>query len=364
MTEDLRERLDAAFQAVMPAPAPVDEAVRRGKRIRLRRRAVGAAGVAAAVAAAVLVPLGVHSHASPAPATRPGHYTVTVRPPGPHDPAGVIATGTINGKSWQFAVSRPGTGGLGHDYQFLMASGPGFGPAQKDSSPVLSSDGSDPATFEVLGGQGTILQVAAVGGNVTRLTVSLTNGTQLTLYPVTAFGVRAVAFGVPAAAVITDVTAYSRAGEIATAVPYTFANGVPPFATFVTWLKPGQHGLARGDGTFAVKVGGKESPMIVHTGPWGICVDATRGGTCLGAAPPLRNRVLSSIMLGSDQVLLGSASAAVVRIVAIQDGHTITTRPQSIAGQLFFALATGKDMHLLDWIAYDAAGHVVASGQY
>ena len=364
MTEDLRERLDAVLQAVMPTPAPVDETVRRGKRIRWRRRAAGTAGVTAAVAAAVLVPLTLHSQASPEPATGPGHYTVTVRPPGPHAPAGVIATGTINGKSWQFAVSRPGTGGLGHDYQFLMASGQGFGSPQKDSVPVLSTDGSDPATFAAIGGQGTIVQFAAVGGDVTRLTVSLTNGTKLTLYPVTAFGVRVVAFGVPAGAVITEITAYSRAGEVATAIPYTFTNGVPGFASFATWLKPGQHGLARGDGTFSVKAGGKQSPMTVHTGPWGICVDATRAGICLQAAPPLRTRVISSIGLGSDQVLLGSASAQVARIVAVQDGHTITTRPQTIAGQRFFALATGKDMNLLDWTAYDARGHVVASGQY
>lgn len=364
MTENLRERLDEALSAFIPAPPAVDETIRSGRRIRWRRRALAAACVAAVAATGVVVPLSVHSQASPAPATNRGGYTVTVEPPGPHAPEGLIATGTINGKSWQFAVSRPGTGGLDHDYQYLLASGPAFGPAQQDSVPVLGTDGSDPADFSPVGGRRTFLQVAAVGRYVTGLTVSLTNGTRLTLHPVTAFGVRLVAFGVPAGAVITDVTAYSRAGEVATATPFTFANGVPPFASFATWLRPGQHGLGRGAGTFGVKAGVKVSPMIVHTGPWGICVDGPRAGICLQAALPLRTKILSSIDQGNNQVLLGSASAAVVRIVAFQDGHMITARPQTIAGQQFFALATGRDMNLLDWTAYDAAGHRVASGQY
>jgi len=47
---DLRERLDRAFGAIVPAAAPV---------------------------------------------ISPGGYTVTVQPPGPHAPAGLIASGTM-----------------------------------------------------------------------------------------------------------------------------------------------------------------------------------------------------------------------------------------------------------------------------
>ena len=36
---------------------------------------------------------------------------MTVQAPGPHSPAGEIASGTVNGKSWRLIVEKPGTGG-------------------------------------------------------------------------------------------------------------------------------------------------------------------------------------------------------------------------------------------------------------
>ena len=42
----LCERLDRALETITPAPAPIDGAVRRGKAIKLRRRAAAAAGLA------------------------------------------------------------------------------------------------------------------------------------------------------------------------------------------------------------------------------------------------------------------------------------------------------------------------------
>jgi hypothetical protein len=99
---DLHERLDAAFGAISPHPAPIDDAIRGGRVIRGRRRlalAVGVGMVAAAVA--VAVPPLAHRTAAPAPAS-PGqqHYTVTVQAPGRDSTPGVIALGTINGQRW------------------------------------------------------------------------------------------------------------------------------------------------------------------------------------------------------------------------------------------------------------------------
>src|ERR1700677_569329 len=107
--DQLRSRLDDAFSAVSPVPAPIEGAIRKGKVIRLRRQAVVAVGVAAVVAAAVFTPLAVHWGASPPPST--GSYTVTVQPPGPHSPPGEIASGTLNGKSWQLIDERRCPGG-------------------------------------------------------------------------------------------------------------------------------------------------------------------------------------------------------------------------------------------------------------
>ena len=106
---DLRERLEAVFEAMSPHPAPVDDAIRGGRVIKRRRRmalAVGAGVVA--VAGAVTVPSLVHQTASPAPAAPVKSYTVTVQAPGPGAQPGLISSGTINGQRWSISADRPG----------------------------------------------------------------------------------------------------------------------------------------------------------------------------------------------------------------------------------------------------------------
>lgn len=370
----LYERLDDALAAITPAPAPVDAAIRQGVRIRWRRRATAAVSVAAAVVAvAVVVPLAAHAHSTPAPAEHTrgtpappaGSFTVTVRPPGPHAAPGLIATGTINGKSWQFSVARPGVGVSESYYQQLTGSGPGFGPRQVTSVTKLSGDGLVPAYFGALASQRADIQYAAVRGDVARLLVALTDGTRLTLHPVAAFGARVVAFGVPRGAVITSVTAYSAAGEIATAVPFTFADGVPGFAS---WLKPGQQGLPRDVATFGGVFQAQAWWLKAYTGPWGVCITVTADGSCLPVSEPmpLGMQFLSSIVtVGTRQLVFGSASANVTRIVVTLDNRTtIRVTPTMVGGQQFFAFSAGSDTNPFDWAAYDAAGHRVASGQY
>lgn len=370
---NLYERLDDALTAITPAPAPVDVMIRQGKRIRWRRRTTIAASVTAMVAAAAVVPVALHAGGTPAPTghTRGtpgpavGSFTVTVQPPGPHAAPGLIATGTINGKSWQFSVARPGTGVVQSYYQQLTASGPGFGPRQVTSVPKLSADSWVPASFDALGSQRADIQFAAIGGDVSRLIVRLTNGTRLTLHPVAAFGARLVAFGVPRGAVITSVTAYSAAGEIATAVPYTSGDGVPAFAS---WFKPGQRGLSRGDVTFSGVFRAKAWWLTAYTGPWGVCITVTADVSCLATPEtmPLGTQFLGAIVtLGTGQLTFGSASANVTRIVVtLHDRTTIRVTPTMVGGQQFFAFSVGNDMNPFDWVAYDAAGHRVASGQY
>ncbi len=80
MTDDLRDRLDDMLAKLAPSPAPIEAAMRQGKRIRWRRRATAAAGLAMVIAAAAIVPSTVHFGAAPEPATthRGVHYSVTV----------------------------------------------------------------------------------------------------------------------------------------------------------------------------------------------------------------------------------------------------------------------------------------------
>lgn len=93
--QELRRAMHGMLQSVPPSPAPVEEIVRRGKGIRLRRAgaAAGALGLAGIVALAVLAPPGSRRPAVPA-----------TTPAGPVAPGGVFAQGRADGHSWQLAV--------------------------------------------------------------------------------------------------------------------------------------------------------------------------------------------------------------------------------------------------------------------
>jgi hypothetical protein len=119
---NLHEQLDDLFEAISPTPAPIEAIMKRGSRIRWRRRVVTATGIAAVVAAAIGVPLTVRWQASPAPAT--SHYTVTVQAPGQDAPADEIAYGTVNGKAWRILMISPMPATRGYGYFSVEALGP------------------------------------------------------------------------------------------------------------------------------------------------------------------------------------------------------------------------------------------------
>ncbi len=241
---DLRERLDRAFKAMTPHPAPVDDAVRRGRAMRVRRRVAAAAGVAlvAVIAVAVVATPSLHRLVSPPPANPANQYTVTVQPPGLDALAGVVATGTVNGKFWALAMYPSGSSRTGRGQQLVVPYGPAFGrSAALISDAVLVTDGTGPVSFTGVSSGSNQAQYGVVQADVSYVTVRLGNGTVLTLHPNTLYSIRAVAFAVPVGATIISATAYSNHGEIATAIPFNNPHGV---ATFGAWLKPGQHGPA------------------------------------------------------------------------------------------------------------------------
>lgn len=96
-TEDteLRRRVDDLLRAVEPPAVRLDQIIRRGQGIRLRR--AGAAAIGAGLAAIITVTtLGLHASRSPT-------TTATV-PSGPLATGGVIASGTADGHAWKLAV--------------------------------------------------------------------------------------------------------------------------------------------------------------------------------------------------------------------------------------------------------------------
>jgi hypothetical protein len=363
---DLYERLDGAVETITPRPAPVDDAMRRGRAMKWRRRSVAAAGLAAVVAAGVVAVPTIRHAATENPAT--DHYTATVRPPGPRSPAGLIASGTVNGKRWQLVAHKPGTEGAGHGQQEVMASGPAFGPTGLSASgPAFTMAHADPVTFAGFSAGPSQAAYGAVAADVSYVTVRLGNGTVLTLHPVRLYGVRLVAFAVPVGAPIASATAYSPRGEIATAIPFNDPGGM---ATFGTWLRPGQSGLARasglvGSGSYL----GKAWSVRAYLGPWGVCLAGQAAGTSASscAETTTGSELGTSVMFWTEAVpavAAGSAAPSVVRVaVTSPDGKTTQVRPVTVGGLKLFAFPFGQGPRPWRWTAYDGAGHVVASDQ-
>jgi hypothetical protein len=234
----------------------------------------------------------------------------------------------------------------------MNAGGPSFTPDTDSAAPVL---------FEGFSGGPAQVLYGTVRADVWYVKVRLGNGTVLTLRPVTLYGVRVVGFAAPQGAV-TDATAYSRHGEIATATPFEQRDG---FATFSTWLKPGQHGLARasgriGSGTFR----GSAWWAAAYLGPWGICVQTNVSSSCEPVTAHPSTDVTSLLTEGQSRLGVGTATAMVTRIVIHQpDGSTIQVRPVTVGSQRLFAFPVAKGRKAIRWTAYDSSGHVVASAQ-
>jgi hypothetical protein len=358
---DLHERLEAAFEAITPRSAPIDGAVRRGRAIRVWRRAAVAAGAAAVVAIGVIaVPALLHSPATPGPVAPGGSSTVTVQAPGPHSAPGTIALGTINGQRWQFIAGGKLSGAGYSNAQDFTTSGPAFGgDAGSQPGTALAVYGAAPVSFLELTCGPVQIYYGAVQADVTYVAVRLDNGTVLTLHPVLVHGVRAVAFAIPVGAGITEVTAYSRPGEIAAAIPFNDPSGM---ADFGVWLKPGQHGLARasgriGSGTFH----GSAWSATAYLGPWGICFQFPAGVACVldGVSVDSGATILTS---GELSVAAGGAPASTALVIVYQpDGTSTTLRPVTVGGQKLFAFQLRTGPNRLSWTDYDSSGAVVGS---
>jgi hypothetical protein len=359
---DLYERLDLAVGAITPREAPVDRAMRRGRGIWLRRRAAVAAGVAAVVAAGVAVPSLRHA-ATEHPAAS---YSATVRPPGPHSPPGLIASGTVNGQRWQIVAGQPGTGGAARGQQIFLASGPALDSGSVSTSvPTAPLKSKDPVVFLALSCGPTQVQFGELRPDVSSVKIRLGNGSTLTLHPATVWGVRMVAFAIPMGAPVVSATAYSAHGEIATAIPW---NEPGQMASFALWLRPGQHGPARASGFIGSgSYRGSTWSATAYMGPWGVCLEAGAAGSsassCMGATS--MSDLGTNTLLWSDgptAVAVGSAGASVARVVVTAPGgKTTTVHPAAMGAFRFFAFPLGQGPKAWKWTAYDSSGHMIRS---
>ena len=348
---ELTDRLDQAFEAIGPRPAPVDQAMRKGRVIRARRRIAVVTG-AAVVVAGVAVPLLLQQVATQPTLNRTAHHDATVHPAGPHAPAGLIASGTVDGRRWRVSADRPGTAGARRGSQCFTAL------SLQDCSPVTAPDRSHPVAFASVSNGASQASYGTVSAAVSYLTVRLADGTVLTLRPVSVYGTRFVAYAVPRPATISRITAYSARGELASAVPFDDPDGP---AIVGLWQRPGQAGQRRathliGSGA----AGGHVWSVTAYVGPWGDCLKVSgRGPTGSGCTPlsPAQGTFLLGSVSGSPEVVYGSASADVERmVITLAHGGVIRAPAVRAGSQKFFAFALGRGQHAVSWQAYDAAG--------
>jgi hypothetical protein len=347
---DLHERLNSALAAAEPSPAPVEAAMHAGRKIRNRRRAgllAGTVAVTVAAAAVAGVPaFGHHAALPPAPVT--GHTRVTVNPPGPHAPAGLIASGVIGSTPWTLSVVAPDSNncvfeGTGTSYEAC-------------NEALMRPSAADPIEFEGMNlgdANQSFVSFGQVWKGVVSTRVELSDGTMLTLHPAKVDGLSFMAFAVPAHLPIDSVTTYSRTGEIATAIPFTAADGFPIFGM---WLRPGQAPPPRVTGTF-----GSGTVVTAYLGPWGTCVDLGSGGSDL---IPLVTEPGTTVLGASDSVVFGAAAESVSYVtITRKHGRALRAEPAAVGPQRFWAVPLSQpDQAGAHWAAYDRAGKKVASG--
>jgi hypothetical protein len=351
---DLHEDLSTALAAVAPSAAPVEAAMLTGRKIKNRRRAGLLAGaVAVVVAAAVGVPALNRQQALPAPTT--GHIRVTVNPPGPHSPAGLIASGLIGSAPWNVSVESSSSDNCafeGNGMSIIACTG-------DQGQPTAAA----PISFEGEGSDGSPVPVNITFGEVWKdvasARVELSDGTILTLHPAEADGSRFVAFASPASVAVDSVTAYSRSGAIAIAIPFNPPGGILP--SFEAWLRPGQALPARLTGAFgSATVQGKPWRATAYLGPWGTCLTVGHDVACLGS----QQRPATGWAAGSDSWVVGTAADSVsYLVITLKDGGTVRAEATAVGRQKFWGVPLSSSQQADSrWTAYDDAGQAVASG--
>ena len=354
---DLHEDLSAAFSAVEPGAAPVEAAMLHGKKIRNRRRAGLLAGAVAVVAAAVVgVPAFTHDEALPQPTTT--HIRVTVNPPGPHSPAGLIASGLIGNQRWDVIVQSPSSSNCevtGINLAFLACEG-GLNPPDAGDPIALGGSG---------GGTGNAPQYfvsyGTVRADVTSVRVVLSDGTVLNPRPTMVGGRRLVAFATPTGVPVDSLTAYSRTGEIATAIPFNGPAGDSE-PSFSQWLRPGQAVPGRLSGTIeSGTANGQAWRATAYLGPWGTCVVFGGDTDCFSPEQHPQTGAVG----GSSLDEWGTAAASVSYLMVTPKGGIAPARVNVIAvgHQKFWAIQLSKNEQMGGhFTAYDAAGKLIASG--
>ncbi len=301
---ELRDRLACLMGDLEPRTAPVTSAMRQGRGIRMRRWVSAAAGIAALAAGAIAVPW-LLSQRPPAPSA-PKHYKITVVRLGSRATGGVIGEDIIDGQRFRIVVDRKQGDGC-FDDAHLLDCGTATGGSAGAREVSLASN-----TFN-----GTQFEVGTVGAEVSRLVIQMSNGSQLDLRPVAAYGQRWVAFAAPGLTIRRAVS-YVGPAEYQYAIPFMNVGS----EDFVTWLRTGEAGLPRVSKALqSGELDGVSWYGRIEIGPWGYCGVFTNGSECFpGTSVPQLvqgRRLFAPISCGPLYTSSGRAIGASSGIAAV-----------------------------------------------
>jgi hypothetical protein len=207
--------------------------------------------------------------------------------------------------------------------------------------------------------------------DVDHLRVSLSNGQVLTLHPVDLFGrryARWVAFAVPFAAAVKEITVYSAGSELEHTVPFTGRGSIE----IVRWLKPGQpylpHPVSGRLGSGVVE--GRHFVVHGYLGPWGICFKNKLFATsCVAQSGALRPGTVVKRLQTSyrSQEHIGMSilqvdPAVSYLLVTRAKGSVLRVRPETLGHLKYCILPLDLRNRGVSWTAFDHAGHLLGSG--
>jgi hypothetical protein len=352
---DLRTELDAVLRAVEPGPPPVEAAMRRGRRLRSRRRLTALAGAVAAVALVAagyqVLPHSVALKATVPAASQPAGITVV-----PGSTAGVVATGTVNGTHWQLSVSRPtargqcftgtvGTGSLG------------------SACDLMPRSATTPASLQVLSNDSYTAMIIGVAPDVRYVVLTTADRKELRLVPVTvgASGDRFIGLVLPHDFNVTSGPAYLTDGKHVAVAPNT-----PP-----GWTRPGENSPPAGNASLGlIMADGQQWLVSAEEGPWGTCVgtgytDYPSVLSCTTVAPltALAAVGVANVPAGSPTIVYGSAPPAATSLtVRLTNGHSLHVHVHIVGTEKLWAFALGKGQAVRSWTAYNASGKPLGTG--
>jgi hypothetical protein len=392
----LRQRLREETSQIENGPAPVDAILRRGRAIRARRRGAAVSSVAVlAVAAAVTASMQAFgTPGNPAPVSGPGHpagHAVTLNAADPRAPGGVFASGTAGGSPWRLAVRNiagpapwclPAVMLNSRDGDILYYP-PGHAPLISNTAFLTDPGSTDPGGTDPGGQPGTGYAFAEVGSGVTRLAVTLRDGTRLIVRPVTVrlCGQRfhLAGFGYPAAGIAQLAAYLGNRATFSYHPPGTLfgprASAPGAFAGPGLWYNTKSGGSAANGPIGSGQTGGVRWRLSMSLGSAGQCYtgSASRPGLhgsaeeCLPVQAPPAGAALSWVPFPATAAtgLTGYAGLVSPRtgyvIAHLSDGTTRKLAPIDMGGRKYFGLAVGQGIRLARVTMYDAAGRAFAS---